>query len=435
MSTKVQVTRLAYGGDGIGTLPDGKTVFVEGAIPGDTVMAEMTQERPRYCKARAVEMLEPSEARIEPRCAYAEACGGCPLQIMGYASQLEWKRRFVVDSLSRIGGIENAEELVGKCVPSKREWGYRNKVELIATEIGGKLQLGYHARGSDEVIPVEECLLLPKKHQKDPRALAGALRYLKAGDYSLERVGIRTSLRTGSTQVNLWTRPGYFPRQAAAKVLGSAVDQSSLVRTLVKGKASARRVSKVEVLDGDEVWREHLAEFDMVASGPSFFQVNTSGAEHLIGLAMEGLDVQAGDSCCDLYCGTGTFTLPMAARSDGVLAVESASSSIHDLRRNLAENGLNAEVIGGDAVRESQGIGQIGKLVMDPPYKGMGPQFSDSVSALSPERIALVSCNPTTLARDMKTLDAIGYRLEKATPVDMFPQTFHVETVAVLSKK
>lgn len=409
-------------------------MFVSGGIPGDTVLAEVTQERPRYSKGRVVEVLKPSESRIEPHCRYASICGGCQMQTMAYRTQLEWKRRFVVDALARIGKVDGAEELVGECAPSKMDWGYRNKVELIPTACNGKLQLGYHGRGSDEVVPIEECLLLPKRYQKAPKALAGALRYLKADDYSLERVGIRTSQRTGSAQVNLWTAPGYFPRQMAAKVLGSALDITSLVRTLVKGETSARRVSKVEVLDGEEVWREKLGEFEMVASGPSFFQVNTRGAERLIGLAMEGLDVQPQDSCCDLYCGTGTFTLPLAAKSDDVLAVESASSSIHDLRRNLDGNGLEAEIIGGDAVRESQGIGQVDKLVMDPPYKGMGPRFADSVKALDPMRLALVSCNPTTLARDVCTLRDIGYELEGATPVDMFPQTFHVETVAILSK-
>ncbi len=449
MSTKATVTRLAYGGDGVAKLESGKTMFVNGGLPGDIVEVEVVEDRKNFCRAKVVEVLEPSESRIAPKCKYAGLCGGCQLQTLAYDAQLEWKRRFVVDALSRIGKVEDAEELVGQCVPSKREWGYRNKIELVPVVSGGKMHLGYHAAGSaaagasaaasgdspaPAIVPIDECLLLPKQCQKAPKALAGALRYLKATEFALERVSVRTSVRTGSTQVGIWTAPGYFPRNAAAGVISSAFKNTGIVRMLLKGEASARKVSKVEILSGDEVWREHLGEFDMAASGPSFFQVNTRGAEHLVDLAMDGLQIEESDTCCDLYCGTGTFTLPMAARSDDVLAVESVSSSLRDLRRNLADNGLDADVIGGDAVREAQSIGKVDKLVMDPPYRGMGPRFADTVSTLDPQRIALVSCNPTTLARDIVSLREIGYKLESATPVDMFPQTFHIETVCILSK-
>ncbi len=434
MSTQATITKLAYGGDGIATLESGKAMFVEGGLPGDIANVQIVEEHRSYCRAKMVDLLEPSEARVAPKCMYANVCGGCQLQALDYQAQLEWKRRFVVDSLSRIGKVENAEELVATCVPSKREWGYRNKIELVPVMAEGKMRLGYHGRGGGKVVPIDECLLLPKNQQKAPKALAGALRYLKANEYALERVSVRTSVRTGSTQVGIWTEPGYFPRNAAANVISSAFKNTGIVRMLLKGQTSARKVSKVEILAGDEVWREQLGEFDMAASGPSFFQVNTRGAEKLVELAMDGLQIAEDDTCCDLYCGTGTFTLPMAARSDDVLAVESVSSSLRDLRRNLADNGLDADVIGGDAVREAQGIGKVDKLVMDPPYRGMGPRFASTVSALDPRRIALVSCNPATLARDIVSLRQIGYELESAAPVDMFPQTFHVETVCILSK-
>ena len=435
MSTRVSITKLAYGGNGIATLDSGKTLFVKGGLPGDTANVEILEEHKSYCNAKVTEILEPSEARIAPKCKYSSICGGCQLQELQYCEQLIWKRRFVVDSLSRIGKIKDAENLVDDCVPSKREWEYRNKIELVPVMSGGKMQLGYHAQGTNNKVAIDECLLLPKKMQKAPKALAGALRYLKADEYSLERVSVRTSVRTGSTHVGIWTEPGYFPRNAASNIISSAFKNTGIVRMLLKGQTNARKVSKVEILSGDEVWYERLGDFDMVASGPSFFQVNTAGAEKLVALAMEGLQIQRDDTCCDLYCGTGTFTLPMAHACDDVLAVESVSSSLRDLRRNLSTNGLDADVIGGDAVREAKEIGEVDKLVMDPPYRGMGSSFTKTVCALNPKRLALISCNPTTLARDIASLSKVGYKLERATPIDMFPQTFHVECVCLLSKQ
>lgn len=435
MSIRLSIERLAYGGKGIAHLSNGKTVFVEGACPGDEVEAEVTSERANLAEARVTDVLAPSPQRVQPKCPYSGICGGCPWQIISYDAQLEWKRRFVVDSLMRIGGFGDADELVRPCIRSNKEWEYRNKVELVSDTSSGKLVLGFHAAGSDTVVPVDKCLMLPRSHAKAPKSLAGALRYLKAGDYGLERVGIRVSTRTGEAQIALWTEPESFPRAAASNVLASSMKHSSLVRVLVKGEVKARKVKGVELLDGIERWHERLGEMHMGVSAPSFFQVNTRGAESLIALVMDGLGVEEGSTACDLYCGAGTFTLPLAEVCDEVFAIESASSSVRDLRRNLDENGLDADVIGGDAARESAGLGQVDYLVVDPPYAGLAPEVFDRIGELAPERIAMVSCNPTTLARDLRRLVDDGHAVERVTPVDLFPQTFHVESVAILSRK
>jgi 23S rRNA (uracil1939-C5)-methyltransferase len=434
LSIELSIERLAYGGKGVSHLPNGKTVFVEGACPGDVVEAEVTAERANLAEAKVAGVLSPSPQRIAPKCPYSGLCGGCPWQIVAYDTQLEWKRRFVVDSLTRIGGFADADEIVRPCIRSNKEWEYRNKVELVSSIVNGRLSLGFHASGSDEVVPVTECKMLPRAFSKAPKSLAGALRYLKADEYGLERVGVRISTRTGEAQIALWTEPGGFPRAAAANVLKSSMKHNSLVRVLVKGEMKARQVKGVELLDGIEQWHERLGDMHMGVSAPSFFQVNTRGAESLIALVMDGLGVEEGSTACDLYCGAGTFTLPLAERCDEVFAIEAASSSVRDLRRNLDDNGLDAEVIGGDAARESAGIGQVDHLVVDPPYAGLAPEVFDRIEELSPGRIAMVSCNPTTLARDLKKLVEQGYAIERVTPVDLFPQTFHVESVAILSR-
>ena len=434
MSNEIRIARLAYGGDGIGTLESGKTVFVKGAVPGDTVLVETVSEHQRHDNAVVVEVVEASPDRVSAPCPYHRECGGCPWQMIGYEAQLKWKRQFVVDAIERIGKISDAEALVAPCVESKRQWNHRNKIELVPVVADGKLQLGYHAMASDRVIPVERCLLLSKRLEKAPKALAGALRYLKADEHGLERVELRHSRRTGSVQVALWTRPDAFPRKAAADILAGAINYTSLVRVLVKDMKS-RKIAGVETLAGEEHWRETLGDFEMAVSAPSFFQVNTAGADKLVKLALEGLQLKEDDICADLYCGAGTFTLPLAERCDLVYAVESYGTSVRDLRRNLFDNGLDAEVIGGDAVREARGIGKVDKLVIDPPYSGMSGNIFEGIESLSPRRIALVSCNPTTLARDLQGFVDLGFEVESVTPVDLFPQSYHVETVTILSRK
>lgn len=434
MSITLHIERLAYGGKGIAHFPNGKTVFVEGACPGDDVEVEVTSERSNLAEAKVVNVLSASPQRIAPKCPYYGACGGCPWQIIEYDTQLEWKRLFVVDSLTRLGGFENADELVRPCIRSNKEWEYRNKIELVSDVVNGKLVLGFHAQGDNGIVPVNECRMLPRALAKAPKSVAGALRYLKADENGLERVGLRVSTRTGENQIALWTRTGGFPRAAAANVLGSTFKHSSLVRVLVKGEPKARKVAGVELLDGIERWHERLNDIRMGVSAPSFFQVNSRGAESLIALVMDGLGVEEGSSACDLYCGAGTFTLPLAEVCDEVFAIEAASSSVRDLRHNLDENGLDADVIGGDAARESAGIGHIDHLVVDPPYAGLATEVFDRIGELDPRRIAMVSCNPTTLARDLKRLVEQGYAIERVTPVDLFPQTFHVESVAILGK-
>ncbi len=437
MSTRIKVDRIAYGGSGVSRLPQGKTVFVDETCPGDVVDIEIVEEHSKWARANVVELVESSPVRVKARCPYFGVCGGCPWQIIERPSQLEYKRQSVIDSLTKIGKIELdvARTLVDKCVFVDADWGYRNKIELEAVQVDGKLVLGYHKKGSKEIVPIEKCLLFAPQWQKSIKSLTGALRYLKALDHGLLRVGIRTSARTKKTQLALWTNPEAFPRKAAVDILSSSMKGASIVRVLTHEKMKARKPSKVEVLNGDERWNERLLGLKMQVSAPSFFQVNTEATEELVKIALDGLEVSEEDICCDLYCGVGTFTLPLARISPDVVAIESSSSSIRDLRINLERNNLDAEVIGGDAAKESAGIGEVDKLIVDPPYSGLAKEVFERIEELNPKRMAYISCNPTTLARDLKILLEMGFELRKVTPVDLFPQTFHVETVAILSRK
>lgn len=438
---QIRIESLAYGGDGVGHLADGRVAFVVGAFPGDVVDAEYRDGGDRFVHASVSDIVQPSDMRVDAACPEAACgrCGGCPWAGLSYDAQLHWKRQALVDALERIAGLDAqfVEHVVGPCRPSAKQWGYRNKVEFEAgLDVAGRLTFGMHAKGGS-FTPLSTCKLAAKGLEKAPKALTGALRYISGKrDLDILRAGVRCSERTGSVEVAVWTRTGSFPRANAAKVLSDALPfkRVGVARVLLKGSAKERKVAGVESLAGRGYWTEHLDGRDLALSAPSFFQVNTQGAETLLELVMEGLEPDGLDHVLDLYSGAGTFTLPLAAAAGGVTAVEMEGSSVRDLRRNLERNELYAEVVGGDVARELEVMDAADKAVVDPPRSGLGARALAGLIGVHPRTIAYVSCNPTTLARDLKELLASGYELRSATPVDLFPQSYHVETVAILDR-
>lgn len=440
---RLTVERMAYGADAIAHTDDGKTVFVTGAIAGDVVEAHIVQAQKNYLRAATAEVVEPSSQRVESACPFSSICGGCPWANLSHEAQLKAKRDNVIDALIRIGHMEAsvAQELVKPCVAPSKPWGYRNKVELAFKRQGRRAIVGMHAHaeaGADPmVVKVDSCPLLAGRQRKVVKAVSGALGYLAGScDITLDRVGIRTSAKTGDLEVALWTAPGPFPRAQAAKVLADATKATSVVRVLTKGPKKARKVTGVEVLGGKGMWRERLDGNTMMLSAPSFFQVNTAGAQKLVDLVLEGLSPTADDEAMDLYCGAGTFTLPLAERCAWVSAVESYGPAVRDLRRNLDAVGFgNVEPIGGDADREFPD-GQANVIVVDPPRAGLAPEVVKKLSAQPARAIAYVSCDPATLARDLARFSDAGTFVPTCiTPVDLFPQTYHVETVCLLMHK
>ena len=436
---EIHIDSLAYGGDGVGRVSDGRVAFVSGAFPGDVCVAEYIDDDNRFVRPRMQQLVKQSDHRTQSACPEAHRCGGCPWAQLVYDQQLRWKRQFVVDALVRIARMEQAhvEKLVEPCVQSKKQLNYRNKVEFeVGQDVAGRFALGMHAKQGD-FVPLAACRLCSKKLEGAPRALTGALRFA-AGQQNLgiQRVGVRFSERTKSAEIALWTSTGRFPRARVAQILGEAlaVKAAGVTRVLLKDAAKTRKVAGVESLRGAGCWSEEVAGRILRFSAPSFFQVNTPGAETLVDLVMDCLQPDGLDFVLDLYSGAGTFTLPLAQQAHRVAAVESASSSVKDLRRNLERNELSAQVIGGDAARELLNLGRPDKVVVDPPRSGLGAKAVEGLLATKAHAIAYVSCNPTTLARDLTHLLAGGYHLERVVPVDLFPQTYHVETVALLAQ-
>ena len=435
---RLTIDTMTYGPDGLARAPEGKAVFVSGGLIGDTVEARIVEDGASFSRAVVDEVLEPSPMLEQASCPFVGVCGGCPWGGLSREAQLAAKEENLRSTLTRIAKFTSDEvaTLVRPIRHAKDAWGYRNKIELAPVYEGGRFRLGMHGREADRVIKVDACPLFEPKHAKAVKAVAGALGYLgNSRDLQLERVGIRASRRTGALEVALWTPTGAFPRAQVARVLGDALRATSIVRVMSKGEKRARKVAGVEALAGEGSWTEKIGEETMRLSAPSFFQVNTKAAEILIDLVMEVLSPQPDELGIDLYCGAGTFTLPLARRCAFVSAVEAYGPAVRDLRRNLdVANLTNVDVIGGDAVREFPDE-DADVLVVDPPRAGLAPDAIDLIASTSARDVAYVSCDPATLARDLRRfVDEGTFRPVSATPVDLFPQTFHCETVCHLTR-
>lgn len=431
----LHIDGLAHGGSAVARADDGRVVFVRSGCPGDIVDVSVTADHGRYLEGDILEIVTPSPDRRTAPCPYFGVCGGCQWQHVSYAVQAEAKRTQLADSLARIGRIEGVA--IGQTVSGPSPYGYRNRLEMrVGVGPDKRPVLGLTAAGTDTIVPIDACLLLPDRAKKMPKALGGALRYLAGrSEFEIDRVALRVAARTRDLEVDLWGPPGAFPRHAVARTLDDAVHPTCVTRVLVKGDPKKRADLKVEVLAGPGHWRERLGGHEFRVSAPSFFQVNTAAAEKMVPLVLERLAAGGADRVLDLYSGVGTFTLPLAEVAGEVVAIEGAGSAVRDLRANLESAELWAEVMPGDAARALVDAGTFDLAIVDPPRAGMTGEVLQALVGAHARRICYVSCDTATLARDAQALTQAGYSLVSATPVDLFPQTWHTETVAVFDAK
>jgi len=429
---RISIESLAHGGDGVGRLPDGRTVFVPASCPGDELDIELTEDHDRWARGTLLGIVTPSPDRVTPPCPYFGVCGGCQWQHVSYGTQLTAKQTSVRDALARIGGQTDA--VVEPVIESPAVYGYRNKIELTATASPTGLELGLARPGTHEVLPIDACLLLPEDARRLPKSLSGALRFLaRRGALGILRVTVRVS-SAGEVAVTLWTSGGPFPRAAVGKTIAEATGARSVTRVIVRGALERRDISQVEVLAGPGTWRETLGQDRYTVSASSFFQVNTAAAEALRALAVRALGADGTVRAADLYAGVGTFTLPIARAAGEVVAVEASRHALADLRHNLEDARLDADVVPGDAAYALADLGHLDAAIVDPSRAGLSANAMRALESARIPRIVYVSCDPATLARDVKLLGAMGYAPAGFAPVDLFPQTFHVETVAVLDR-
>jgi 23S rRNA (uracil1939-C5)-methyltransferase len=443
---ELHVDSLAFGGNGVARL-NGFVVFVRRGLPGDTVRARVTKVKRSHAEALALEVVEPSPHRVDAPCAHYPACGGCRFQDLAYEQQLEAKQTQVEDALRRIAGL--AEPPVEPIVPAVERFHYRNKLEYSFTQYEDGPTLGFHKAGRwDEVLEVERCWLTTDVGNAIRNAVRDWAReeQLRAydqetGEGYLRHLVVREGRNTGQALVQLVTAPGErFETGYLVEVLRRFPEVRSIHWSINDTPAEVTNLP-TRLLWGEDAIEEELCGLRFRVRPNAFLQTNTAMAERLYELAREAAELRGDETLYDLYCGIGTIGLVLARSALTVWGVEVSEESVACALENADLNGItNAAFFAGnvgqslDELAERAGPPDV--AVVDPPRAGLAGKALRRIGRLGPPRLVYVSCNPTTLAGDTKQLAADwGYRLVRATPVDMFPHTPHVEAVALLVKE
>ena len=406
---EIELTSMAHGGAAVGR-QGGRAVFVPYALPGERVRARITQDKERFAYAETVEILTRSGARVEPPCPHfgPGRCGGCHWQHIDYAHQLEFKRAVVVDQLERVGRLRSP--VVHPTLPSPSPWGYRAYLTLTPTPDG---RLGIVGDDNRQVIPVDVCHILHP-------ALAELL-----GQLDLEGLPARRiRLQVGSDPTD---------RMVILEVEGDNAPEV-MVRLPISVNLLTGDNEPINLIGSPHV-TYHVAGRDFRVTAGGFFQVNPPVVEALVKEVMRRLDLRGEESVLDLYSGVGLFTAFIAARAAFVTSVESYPPAVTDADANLADFD-NVDLLEGSVEAVLDDLEDpFDAVVVDPPRTGLGPQVTARLARLGAARIVYVSCDPATFARDAAKLAESGYRLVDVQPVDMFPQTYHVECVATLERR
>jgi 23S rRNA (uracil1939-C5)-methyltransferase len=439
------IDSLAYGGNGVARL-DGFVVFVRRGLPGDTVRARVTKVQRRHAEAVATEVLVKGPEHVVAPCAHYPACGGCRFQDLAYEAQVTAKEQWVKDSLQRLAGLP--EPPLEPIVAAASQFHYRNKMEYSFAATPDGAALGLHRAGRwDEVLPITECWLTTDLGNAVRNRVQEWAREEKLEAYSqetqegyLRHLVIREGRNTGQALVQLVTARGErFDRERLIEVLNEIPEVRSIHWSVNRGVAEVTNLP-TELLWGDEAIEEDIGGLRFRVRPNAFLQTNTEMATRLYELAREYAGLAGGETVYDLYCGIGTIGLSLAAQALTVWGIEISEESVACAIENQELNGIaNAAFFAGNVgevleeLRDRAGDPDV--VIVDPPRAGLAGKALKRLGEIGAPRIVYVSCNPTTLAGDLKRLtDVYGYTLTRARPVDMFPHTPHVECVALIER-
>ena len=485
---RLRIEDISHEGQGIGKA-DGFAVFVKNTVLGDVVDAELTKVKKNYAFGKVVEMIEESDLRQEPICQYAGQCGGCAFQKMSYEGQLQLKRKQIVDKLVRLGGLEDPK--VNDAMGMEEPFRYRNKASMpvstggLITRKGGIVEpvheprIGFYQAKSHDVVNCDDCMLQSEPAMAAARALRQFMEEDNITSYDprwekglMRHMIVRTAMGTGQVMVILVINGKGIPNAAKLiQMLDDAIFEvpvyeegplagvefslESVVVNVNKKNTSDILGEECITLAGSPTIMEKVGDLEFEISPLSFYQVNPQQMEKLYGKVVEYADLKGGETVLDLYCGVGSIGLFLAndMRNKGdntgrVIGIESVKPAVLDANRNAVVNGIvNARYVCGKAEEEmpkmvsgeglkdeSLRITQADVVILDPPRAGCEEELLKAVVEVDPSKIVYVSCDPATLARDIKFLTANGYEFVEATPCDMFPWTGHVEVVSVLHK-
>lgn len=424
----MKIVDLGMSGEGIARL-GGKVYFVRGALPGEEVMVETVEERPKFCKARALEILKNNPDRQIPPCPYFGECGGCDIQHMSYAAQLEFKRNLVKNTIKKVAGVEVEVE---PTVPSEKEFFYRNKSVFPIFEEGNKTRLGMFKAASHDAIEIKECKIAKEGINK---VLSLTRDFFKG----MDREGARYLVVRESASQFLITlvcekRPSYVLEYV--DFLKKNLDFFSFDINILKSEKQILSDQFIDVHGSGKIENQEFGILQSVNSA-SFMQINDAVKQKLYSSVLD--EISAGEEVLDAYCGAGLLSAIIAKKAKFVYGIEIVKPAIESAKLLAKENNiLNAEFHCGDCANLVPKI--LKKLsrpivVLDPPRKGCDKKVLDAVTASGAEKIIYISCSPISLAQNLKLLIPAGYHITKLQPFDMFPQTANVETLCVLEKK
>ena len=445
----VSIEDMSEDGAGIGKL-DGYIWFIKDAVIGDVVRARAMKMKKNYGFARLMEILTPSEARVEPKCPVARQCGGCPLQAMSYEEQLKFKERKVKNHLLRIGKFKENEIHMLPIMGMKEPWRYRNKAQFpFGLDKNGNIVAGFYAGRTHDIIECEDCLLGVEENKDILGIIKGFMRVHGIRPYDetthkglVRHALIRKGFHSGEIMVCLVINGKDIPaKEQLVEELCQVKGMTSISYSINQEKTNVIMGKEIVNLYGPGYITDNIGNVTYQISPLSFYQVNPVQTEKLYGTALEYAGLTGNETVWDLYCGIGTISLFLAQNAKKVYGVEIVPQAIEDARRNAALNNItNAEFFTGKAEEVLPEQYEKNKvyadvIVVDPPRKGCDQVCLDTILKMAPKRVVYVSCDSSTLARDLRYLADGGYEVEKVRCCDMFGQSCHVETVVLLTQQ
>ena len=446
----LDIVSQGYEGEGIAKINDTFTVFIEGALKGERVNVRIVKSKKSFAYGKLLEVIEPSLERCEAKCSIHKRCGGCKLQYSTYKEQLNFKFERVKDCITKIGKLD--ESIVQFPLGMDEPWRYRNKVQLPIGMVNGELKIGFFAPRSHEIIDMETCLIQDeiadkvvgitrtwiKKNNIKPYNIDG--KYDETG--ILRHIMIRRGFTTNEVMVVLVTNGSKLPNkdEFISLITENIPGIKSIVQNINSKPTNVILGQECITLWGEPTIRDYIGEFKFNISPLSFFQVNPVQTEVLYNKALEYAGLTGDETVFDAYCGTGTITLFLSQKAKKVYGVEIIPQAIENANINAKENNVNnveffvgeSEVVIPDLI--NKGI-KADVVVVDPPRKGCDVKLLNAITNIDAKKIVYVSCDPSTLARDLAILEGNGYKTVRVQPVDMFPHTAHIETCVLLQRR
>lgn len=436
---------LTHEGNGVGKV-NGYPIFVPQVLPGEKAKVKVVKVNKRFGYGKLLTLIEKSPARVEPPCPVFYKCGGCQLQHMSYETQLEMKRNQVKNVLGKIAHLDVP---VHPVLGMRDPWHYRNKIQMPVGEKDGELITGFYQQRSHRIIGDMDSCLIQNEHGnrmvEEVRKMANELGISAYDEIQhhgvLRHIILRTAKQTNDTMIIFITKTEKLPheKELVSRLTEAHPEIKSIVHQVNRAKTNVILGEKERTIFGDDFIYDKIGDLTFKLSPKSFYQVNPEQTEVLYETALHYADVSANDVVIDAFCGIGTISLFLAQKAKKVYGVEIVPEAIRDAKENARLNGIeNVEFVAGEAEKmmpkwKEQGI-RPDVIVVDPPRKGCDQTLLDAMIAMEPKRIVYVSCNPSTLARDLRILEDGGYQTQEVQPVDMFGQTMHVECVAWMSR-